>query len=79
MDETGIEQVWKVGELATKSGLTVRTLHHYDPSGWYARLGAPTSVIGSTPKPVSSACHQPGTTSTRSMFRRTPTSLRFSG
>ncbi|MBF6341861.1 MerR family DNA-binding transcriptional regulator, partial [Nocardia abscessus] len=33
MDEPGIEQVWKVGELATEAGLTVRTLHHYDRIG----------------------------------------------
>ncbi|WP_338773958.1 MerR family transcriptional regulator [Nocardia vulneris] len=33
MGETGIEQVWKVGELATETGLTVRTLHHYDRIG----------------------------------------------
>ncbi|AFU00501.1 MerR family transcriptional regulator [Nocardia brasiliensis] len=33
MDEAGIEQVWKVGELATETGLTVRTLHHYDRIG----------------------------------------------
>ncbi|MEV6095613.1 MerR family transcriptional regulator [Nocardia sp. NPDC051981] len=33
MGETGIEQVWKVGELATEAGLTVRTLHHYDRIG----------------------------------------------
>ncbi|WP_433566570.1 MerR family transcriptional regulator [Nocardia sp. CA-151230] len=33
MDETGIEQVWKVGELATEAGLTVRALHHYDRIG----------------------------------------------
>ncbi|MEU1526465.1 MerR family transcriptional regulator [Nocardia rhamnosiphila] len=33
MDDTGIEQVWKVGELATEAGLTVRTLHHYDHIG----------------------------------------------
>ncbi|MGX1774421.1 MerR family transcriptional regulator [Nocardia brasiliensis] len=33
MEEKGIEQVWKVGELATETGLTVRTLHHYDRIG----------------------------------------------
>jgi MerR family transcriptional regulator, thiopeptide resistance regulator len=26
-------QVWKVGELAARTGLTVRTLHHYDEIG----------------------------------------------
>lgn len=29
----GTEQVWKVGELADRTGLTVRTLHHYDAIG----------------------------------------------
>ncbi|TCJ89974.1 DNA-binding transcriptional MerR regulator [Nocardia alba] len=33
MGETGIEQMWKVGELAAEAGLTVRTLHHYDRIG----------------------------------------------
>lgn len=33
MNETGTEQVWKVGELATEAELTVRTLHHYDRIG----------------------------------------------
>jgi DNA-binding transcriptional MerR regulator len=27
------KQVWKVGELAARTGLTVRTLHHYDRIG----------------------------------------------
>lgn len=41
MDETS-GQVWKVGQLARLTGLTVRTLHHYDsvgllrPSAWTA-------------------------------------------
>ncbi|MFF5034489.1 MerR family transcriptional regulator [Nocardia salmonicida] len=43
MDETGIEQVWKVGELATKSGLTVRTLHHYDRIGLVCPAGRTSS------------------------------------
>jgi len=25
--------VWKIGELARRTGLTVRTLHHYDKIG----------------------------------------------
>ena len=25
--------VWKIGELARRTGLTVRTLHHYDEIG----------------------------------------------
>ncbi|MFI9403334.1 MerR family transcriptional regulator [Nocardia sp. NPDC052316] len=33
MDRHGNERVWKVGELATEAGLTVRTLHHYDRIG----------------------------------------------
>ncbi len=31
------QQCWKVGELAARTGLTVRTLHHYDAIG---RLGS---------------------------------------
>lgn len=27
------ERTWKVGELARSTGLTVRTLHHYDAVG----------------------------------------------
>ncbi|WP_424055895.1 MerR family DNA-binding transcriptional regulator, partial [Mycobacterium sp.] len=27
------EEVWKVGELAGLTGLTVRALHHYDQIG----------------------------------------------
>jgi hypothetical protein len=27
------EQRWKVGELAARTGLTIRTLHHYDAIG----------------------------------------------
>jgi DNA-binding transcriptional MerR regulator len=47
------EETWKVGELARETGLTVRTLHHYDqvgllsPSGRTAsghRLYAPADV-----------------------------------
>lgn len=30
MNATTPDQVWKVGQLADLTGLTVRTLHHYD-------------------------------------------------
>ena len=30
---TSHAQLWKVGELAKRTGLTVRTLHHYDQIG----------------------------------------------
>src|SRR5262245_49006319 len=30
---------WKVGELATRTGLTVRTLHHYDAIGLLSPSG----------------------------------------
>ncbi|WP_024803113.1 MerR family transcriptional regulator [Nocardia sp. BMG51109] len=33
MDEPESGRMWKVGELATEAGLTVRTLHHYDRIG----------------------------------------------
>ncbi|MGH7481661.1 MAG: MerR family transcriptional regulator [Longimicrobiales bacterium] len=32
-EDAGQERRWKVGELATRTGLTVRTLHHYDEVG----------------------------------------------
>jgi len=31
-------RTWKVGELAARTGLTVRTLHHYDEIGEQQRL-----------------------------------------
>jgi DNA-binding transcriptional MerR regulator len=37
------QQVWKVGELAERTGLTVRTLHHYDRIG----LLSPSARTGS--------------------------------
>src|SRR5215471_17062339 len=37
------QQVWKVGELAGRTGLTVRTLHHYDRIG----LLSPSARTGS--------------------------------
>ncbi|MEE2034711.1 MerR family transcriptional regulator [Rhodococcus chondri] len=33
MQKAGFGQVWKVGQLAAETGLTVRTLHHYDHIG----------------------------------------------
>ncbi|CAM4201246.1 MerR family transcriptional regulator [Nocardia ninae] len=39
MDKPGNGQVWKVGELATEIGLTVRTLHHYDRIGLVSPAG----------------------------------------
>ncbi|WP_378741119.1 MerR family transcriptional regulator [Nocardia brasiliensis] len=39
MTESGVEQVWKVGELAAEAGLTVRTLHHYDRIGLVCPAG----------------------------------------
>ena len=36
------EQHWKVGELAARTGLTVRTLHHYDAIGLLSPSGRRT-------------------------------------
>ena len=36
------EQCWKVGELAARTGLTVRTLHHYDAIGLLSPSGRRT-------------------------------------
>jgi DNA-binding transcriptional MerR regulator len=41
------QQVWKVGELAARTGLTVRTLHHYDAIGLLRPSGRTGSNHGS--------------------------------
>ena len=41
------EQTWKVGELARRTGLTVRTLHHYDAIGLLSPSGRTGSAHGS--------------------------------
>jgi DNA-binding transcriptional MerR regulator len=41
------EQLWKVGELARRTGLTVRTLHHYDAIGLLSPSGRTGSNHGS--------------------------------
>src|SRR5262249_22392030 len=41
------DQLWKVGELAARTGLTVRTLHHYDAIGLLSPSGRTDSVHGS--------------------------------
>ncbi len=41
------EQFWKVGELAARTGLTVRTLHHYDAIGLLSPSGRTESAHGS--------------------------------
>ena len=38
---------WKVGELAERTGLTVRTLHHYDAMGLLSPSGRTDSAHGS--------------------------------
>jgi DNA-binding transcriptional MerR regulator len=38
---------WKVGELAERTGLTVRTLHHYDAMGLLSPRGRTSSAHGS--------------------------------
>jgi DNA-binding transcriptional MerR regulator len=40
-------QTWKVGELAARTGLTVRTLHHYDAIGLLSPSGRTESAHGS--------------------------------
>jgi DNA-binding transcriptional MerR regulator len=39
--------MWKVGELAARTGLTVRTLHHYDAIGLLSPTGRTGSAHGS--------------------------------
>ena len=41
------EQHWKVGELAARTGLTVRTLHHYDAIGLLSPSGRTGSAHNS--------------------------------
>ena len=41
------EHRWKVGELAARTGLTVRTLHHYDAIGLLCPSGRTDSAHGS--------------------------------
>jgi len=41
------ERSWKVGELAARAGLTVRTLHHYDAIGLLSPSGRTESSHGS--------------------------------
>jgi DNA-binding transcriptional MerR regulator len=41
------QQFWKVGELAARTGLTVRTLHHYDAIGLLCPSGRTESNHGS--------------------------------
>jgi DNA-binding transcriptional MerR regulator len=41
------QQLWKVGELAKRTGLTVRTLHHYDAIGLLSPTGRTESNHGS--------------------------------
>jgi MerR family transcriptional regulator, thiopeptide resistance regulator len=36
---TGTERTWRIGEVATATGLTVRALHHYDQIGLVAPSG----------------------------------------
>lgn len=40
-------RMWKVGELAERTGLTVRTLHHYDAIGLLSPSGRTGSAHGS--------------------------------
>ena len=37
--DAGIDDGWKIGALATASGLTVRALHHYDSVGLLTASG----------------------------------------
>ena len=55
-NEKETSMLLKVGELARRSGVTVRTLHHYDNLICSNRPHAPMPVIGSTTARTSSAC-----------------------
>jgi len=45
-DPTASARFWKVGELAERTGLTVRTLHHYDAMGLLSPSGRTDSAHG---------------------------------
>lgn len=47
MPQANPRRVWKVGELAERTGLTVRTLHHYDAIGLLCPSGRTGSDHGS--------------------------------
>lgn len=47
MPRTKSDQLWKVGELAARTGLTVRTLHHYHAIGLLSPSGRTGSPHGS--------------------------------
>ena len=47
MPRTESARLWKVGELAVRTGLTVRTLHHYDAIGLLSPSGRTGSNHGS--------------------------------
>ena len=47
MPEHLSQRLWKVGELAERTGLTVRTLHHYDAIGLLSPSGRTGSNHGS--------------------------------
>ena len=47
MPQTESARLWKVGELAARTGLTVRTLHHYDAIGLLSPSGRTGSNHGS--------------------------------
>lgn len=46
-DAAALGRLWKVGELAERTGLTVRTLHHYDALGLLSPSGRTDSAHGS--------------------------------
>jgi DNA-binding transcriptional MerR regulator len=46
-DPAATGRTWKVGELAERTGLTVRTLHHYDAIGLLSPSGRTGSAHGS--------------------------------
>lgn len=46
-DPAALGRSWKVGELAERTGLTVRALHHYDAIGLLSPTGRTSSAHGS--------------------------------
>jgi hypothetical protein len=67
-EEDGLRPVavWKVGELAERTGLSVRTLHYYDEIGLLSRRRAIVSIQPGT----SSVCSRSGRSSTWALVWR---------
>lgn len=64
---------YPVGEVARLSGVTVRTLHHYDAIGLLRLAGAPRPATAATTTPTWTGCTgSSATANSVSGWRRSP-------